>query len=472
MSFSQLISILKARWIVIAIIFSLTVIVAIVLSLVLPKQYTADGAVVVDVKSPDPIVGMILPGMASPGYMATQVDIVKSDRVAQKVIRGLRLNESPEMLARWNDETEGKGAFDAWLAELLQKKLEVKPARESNVISVSYTAVDPRFSSIVANAFIQAYIDTTLDLRVEPAKRFSTLFETQAKQLRDDLEEKQSKLSVYQQDNGIVATDERLDVENARLAELSSQLVSLQSMSADSASRKNQAGSNSVEVLNNPVVASLKADLARQEARLKELSARYGNSHPQVVELQANAAELRDRINAEAGRVTASLTINNSVNASREGQIRRELEAQRKKVLAMKKQRDDAAVLLRDVENAQRAYELIQARFNQTNLESQSNQTNVSVLKYATPPIDASFPKLFLNTFLAIVLGGVLALSCALVIELRDRRLRTEVDVVEDLKLPVLATLPRAKLGNGDAMGSNKKSLLGVSNLKLASPSV
>lgn len=469
MSFSQLISILKARWVIIATIFSLTVIVAIVLSLVLPKQYTADGAVVVDVKSPDPIVGMILPGMAAPGYMATQVDIVKSDRVAQKVIRALRMNESPEMRARWNDETEGKGEFDAWLAELLQKKLEVKPARESNVITVSYTAVDPRFSSVVTNAFIQAYIDTTLDLRVEPAKRFSSLFETQSKQLREDLEEKQSKLSAYQQKNGIVATDERLDVENARLAELSSQLVMLQSMSADSIGRKNQAGANSTEVLNNPVVAGLKADLSRQEARLKELSSRYGVAHPQVVELQANTNELRERVNSEVGRVTASLSINNTVNAGREGQIRRELEAQRQKLLAMKKQRDDAAVLLRDVENAQRAYELIQTRVNQTNLESQSNQTNVSVLKVATPPIDASFPRLFLNTFLAIVLGGVLALSCALIVELRDRRLRTETDVIEDLKLPVLATLPRAKLG-GDASNGNKRSLLGVSNLKLASP--
>lgn len=469
MSFSQLISILRARWIIIATVLVVTVAVAVSVSLLLPKQYTADGAVVVDVKSPDPIVGMILPGMASPGYMATQVDIAKSDRVAQKVIRTLRMNESSEMRTRWTDETEGRGNFDSWLAELLQKKLEVKPARESNVISISYTGADPQFASVLANAFIQAYIDTTLDLRVEPAKRFSTLFETQAKQLREDLEDKQSKLSDYQQKNGIVATDERMDVENARLVELSSQLVALQSMSADSVSRKSNAGANSTEVLNNPVVAALKADLSRQEARLRELSARYGTAHPQVVELQANTSELRDRVNAEVGRVTASLTINNTVNTSREGQIRRELEAQRQKLLAMKKQRDDAAVLLRDVENAQRAYELIQARFNQTSLESQSNQTNVSVLKYAAAPVDASFPRLFFNTFLAIVLGTVLALSCALIVELRDRRLRTDFDVIEDLKLPVLATLPRAKLG-GETSSSNKKSLLGVSNLKLASP--
>ena len=50
-----------------------------VISLLLPKQYTANTSVVVDVKSPDPIAGMVLPGLASPAYMATQIDIINSE---------------------------------------------------------------------------------------------------------------------------------------------------------------------------------------------------------------------------------------------------------------------------------------------------------------------------------------------------------------------------------------------------------
>jgi hypothetical protein len=66
---------------------------------------------------------------------------------------------------------------------------------------------------------------------------------------------------------GIIAADERLDVENARLAELSSQLVQIQAISSESGSRQQQAqgasGDRMQEVLNNPLIGGLKADLTR-----------------------------------------------------------------------------------------------------------------------------------------------------------------------------------------------------------------
>src|SRR5690606_11394619 len=126
---------------------------------------------------------------------------------------------------------------------------------------------------------IQAYLDTTIELRVEPAKRFATLFDEQLKGARERLEQAQGKLSAYQREKGLIASDERIDVENIRLSELSSQLVGLQSLTAESRSRQAQIGSSSTEVLNNPLVAGLKADLSRQEARLKELSSRLGPQH-------------------------------------------------------------------------------------------------------------------------------------------------------------------------------------------------
>jgi len=91
MSFSQLLSILKARRYVALGIFLFTVLVTVVVSLILPKQYTAEATVVVDVKSPDPIAGMVLPGMMSPAYMGTQIEVIQSERVARRVINELRL---------------------------------------------------------------------------------------------------------------------------------------------------------------------------------------------------------------------------------------------------------------------------------------------------------------------------------------------------------------------------------------------
>ena len=120
------------------------VLITLVVSLLLPKQYTSSASVLIDVK-PDPVAGMV-PGMISPGYMATQIDIIKSDRVAQRVVKLLRMDESPAIKAQWQEATEGKGQLVVWLAELLKAKLDVKPSRESNVIDICllYTSPSPR----------------------------------------------------------------------------------------------------------------------------------------------------------------------------------------------------------------------------------------------------------------------------------------------------------------------------------------
>jgi len=451
MSFSQLLSILKARRLVALGIFGLTVIVTLVVSLLLPKQYTAEATVVVDVKSPDPIAGMVLPGMMSPAYMGTQVEVIESDRVARRVVNTLRLSESPEIRQQWNDETGGQGSFEAWLTDLIKKRLTVKPGRESNVISISYTAADPRFAAALTNAFVQSYIQTNQDLRVEPARQFSSMFEAQNQQLRAQLEEAQNKLSAYQREKGIIATDERLDVETARLNDLSSQLVAVQTQTADSVSRQAQFEAASPEVMNNPVVGGLKADLSRQEARLKETQARFGEAHPSVVEIKASIAELRARIDAETGRVARSVNVTRAVAQGREAQLRAALDQQRARILALKAQRDEATVLLRQVENAQRAYDALQTRIFQSNLEAQTTRTNISVLKEANPPFDHSSPKVFLNLALAIFMGILLGIGCALLLELRDRRLRTDEDITQELNALIIGVMPKSNTGQDKA---------------------
>ena len=172
--------------------------------------------------------------------------------------------------------------------------------------------------------------------------------------------------------------------------------------------------------------------------------------------------------------MTSSVGINKTVSVSREAQIRSALEAQRGKVLKLKQERDEASVLLRDVENAQRAYDMSQARQYQTSLESQSNQTNISILKYASPPTDQSFPKVGLNMALAVFLGGLIALAITLAREMFDRRLRTIEDVNMGLGQPLIGIMPKSDAKSGAA--SSRKGLLALKGHRgvpeLAAPKV
>ena len=446
MNFVQFLSILRARKWIALFVFALVIATTVAVSLLLPKTYTATVSVVIDAK-PDPVTAMLNPAAALPSFLATQVDIMTSDRVALRVIRDLKLLDNPDLRQQWLDDTDGKGVIEQWLVDILQKKLDVKPSRESNVITITYKSPDPRFAAGLANAFAQAYIATTLELRTDPAQQFKKFFDAQTKDARDAVERAQAKASAFQRENGIIASDERVDVETMRLNDLSSQLTQLQALSAESTSRQGQASSSQSdrmqEVLNSPLIGGMKAELTRNEARLQELNAKFGDNHPQVIEDKANIAEQRIRIDAEIKRITSGVGVSNTINKSREGQLRASLDAQRAKVLQMKAVRDEGLVLQREAENAQRIYDNLVARLSQSSLESQSTQSFASILTTAQPPAEASSPKLLLNTALAIFLGALLAVGVALLSELNDRRVRSAEDAVAVLDLPVLGTLPK-----------------------------
>lgn len=456
MNFSQFIHILAARWKIVFMIFAVTVAAAVGITLMLPKTYTATAALVIDLKS-DPLVGQSYPGILIASYMATQVDVLKSDRVARRVIKTLGFMDNPKLKDKWVEATQGRGEYETWVIEAVRKATDIKPSRESSMIEVTYKTDDPKVAALAANTIVQSYIETNRELRVDPAKQSSTFFDQRSKQARDSVEQAQAKLSAYQRARGIVGGADRLDVEQARMNEYSAQLVALQGLTAESSSRQNQAGAGDQlqDVINNPLVSSLRSDLSRQEARLQELTARLGDNHPQVVEAKAIITELRTRVASETRRVVGGVGMNNRINQQRVAEVRSMYEAQRAKVLRMQDQRDEGAVLQREVENAQRAYDQLLTRFNQSNLESQDTLTNVSVLNLASPPVDPSSPKTLLNIGASVFLGLILGAGAALLLEFMNRKVRSVDDVIQSLGLPVLGIMPapdRHRLAGAQSM--------------------
>jgi len=448
MNLSQLLLILRARWWVVMLTLIITVASTVVISLILPKTYTTTAALVVDSKSKDPVTGAILPAQLLPGYLATQVDIIQSHNVALRVVDNLKLTQYPGVKEDFQKDTQGRGDIRHWMADLLLKKLDVQPSRESSVLQINFSGSEPQFSAAIANAFAQAYIQANLDLRVEPAKQINSWYEGQVKHLRDNLEMAQAALTKFQRSKGLVVGDERsIDVETARMAELSTQLVAAQSQSFDSSARQGQSQNALAEVELNPVVQGLKRDLLAAETNLSQLSEKVGRNHPQYQAADAQAKAIREKLNTELKLATRTVGTTAKVAQGREAELRAALGAQKVKVMAMKKLRDEASVLLRDVDNAQQLYDAALQRAGQSRLESLTTQTDIAVLNPAIPPVDPSSPRVFLNTLLSIFLGGFLGIGLALLLELLDRRVRSSNDLVASLGIPVLAELGPGRRG-------------------------
>lgn len=455
MNIQQLLLALRARPGIFALVLAATVLTTLVVSLLLPKSYVATASLLLDSKDEQSLgtgnvlVPALLHQQQQAAYMQTQTDIIRSYKVVNKVVRDLGLANNALTRQEFEEATGGVGSFENWLADRLLKWLNVQTS-QSSVVQVSYTSDDPKLAAQIANAFAKAYIDTTLELRVDPTQRTADWFDEQLKGLRASLEDSQAKLTEYQRQKKIVATDEKMDVENTRLAELSTYLVTAQNAASEAESRERMArqllaaGGASAdrvpEVLANSYVQRLKSELALSEAKLRNLSADLGVNHPQLQRQQAEYQSLRAELNGEMKKIVAGLANTARQARQHEAQLRNAMGEQRARVLELKDYRNEIGVLSRDVETAQRTYDSAMQRFVVSKVESGANRTNVSLLDPAVEPAMPARPKIVLNVALSIVMGAMLALAVVFFMEQFDRRVRSPDDLAIT-EVPLLAQL-------------------------------
>lgn len=435
MSLHQFLSILRARRGVAALILLATLALALVWVLVRPASYTARAPVLVDVRL-DPVANNPYQGPLPSNFMTTQIDIIKSERVAERVVQMLPKDQAP--LKALVDPAQKKANPTAWIAYQITQTLDVKPARESNVINISWTGRSPAEAARVANAFAQAYLETSLDIKTDPMKKYAVWFDDQVKAAREKLEGSQRKLSDFQEKAGILSADEKGDFETERLKELSAQL-----MAAQGRARGGSPDAQSAS-MGSPLVNNLRAEVARMEAKVQQGAATMGARHPQMQAMQAELGAMRSRLGSETERAGSSAGASHAASKARQAELEKALAEQKQRVLGLNKQRGELSILQREVDSAQKAYETVSASAAQSHLQSMTNQTNVMRLASAVEPMEKTGPTGSQAMMIAAVAGTLLAIAGALLLELGNRRIRSADDLSMVTHLPILASIPAA----------------------------
>tara|TARA_R100001440_G_scaffold14959_4_gene25295 strand:- start:27935 stop:29302 length:1368 start_codon:yes stop_codon:yes gene_type:complete len=440
-SLESFFKILRARWLLIAGLTVFCLVATLVVSMSLPKTYTATTELIVDGKPQDLLSGQVLPARA--GYIATQVDVIQSRKVASKVYELLPpdMRKLADQRAA-DDASDGEVDPEKWVVQTLRRNMVATPGRNSNVLSVSVSEENSELAAGLANAVSEAYVRTNLELRTDPARRFSQWYDEQMTVLRDNLREARTRLTDYQQSHGIVAADQKLDVETSKLRELSSMLVAAQGDRLQDDVRQVQDKQASAQVLGNPVVQKLRSDLAQAEATLSDASTRYGRNHPEYKKAEAEVQSLKSQLSQETRVVGSSLQSTAAQSAKRESELRDAVAEQKEKVLKLNAQRDELDLLKQEVDAAQEAYNTASGRASASRLESRLSQTDVAVLNDAVAPTLPSAPDVRLNLVIAAALGIMLGIGLSLLLELTHRRVRSRAEVEEYLGVPVLAYLP------------------------------
>ena len=450
MDLSQFMLALRARRKAFVLVLVSVIVAAMAVALIVPKRYVATATLLLDARDEQTMSPTRMSPRERAGYIQTQLDLIQSGRVAARVSRDLKLAQEPGRREAWQQETDGAISIDDWIAQLLLEKLKVDVSA-SNVITVMFSSSDARKAAAVANGFVKAYLDTALQMRTEPTREAAEWFNEQLAKLRTQVNQAQTKVAQYQKAKGIVSTEERADVESARLAEVSTQYLAARNATYEAKARFKQAQEvlasgtpdAMTEIISSPAIAAVRGDLARAEGALQAASADLGPNHPVYQRAEADAQALRNKLTGEVKKVVAAIGHAVKQAQRREDELKNALAGQNERIQSMKDARVELAVMTRDADNAQRAYDAVLARFMTNKIESTANRTNAALLTPAVEPIRPAFPRVGLISILAAVIGALLAAAVVYMAETLDRRVRSRFDLESRLAVPSLGQLSR-----------------------------
>jgi len=457
MDMTQFLMALRARRKAFVLVLVATIVAAVAVALIVPKKYVASASVLIDARDEQAMTPARISPRERAGYVATQIDLAQSGRVAARVARDLKLAQRPGVREAFEADTGGAGSIDEWIGARLLEVLKVNTS-SGNILLLEYSSSDPKHAAEVANGFAKAYLATSLEIRTEPTREAADWFQAQMKSLRGRVSQAQARLTGFQKQKGILAVSDRVDVEASRLTELSTQLLAARNATYDLISR-HQLATEVLErgvspdavpdVLSNAYINGIKVDLSRAEARLEEASAVLGENHPAYQRIAAEIQGGREKLKAEMTKLVAGL--GNAVQQSRkrEQELQAAMKAQEGRIISFNEHRAELAVLTRDVDNAQRAYDAVLSRYQTTEIDSRANSTNLAMLTPAIEPVHPAHPKVGLISVLSVLVGALFAAGVVYVLETLDRRVRSRGDLESRLAVPSLGRLSRWQPSGG-----------------------
>ncbi len=455
LSIDQILAMLAARRrLIAATAIGIVMLVALLLA-VLPRAWTASADVYIDYRENDPISGRTLSAMLDDSYMQTQMEMIRSHAVAERVIDAMQLRNTAAH--RELVERQGEARANDLLLQSLRDNIQVTATRGSRVVEVSFDGDSPESARDFVNEIVRSYIAVTQTIATNAARSRSEQYNLQLEQLRTEADTIQAKLTQYQQETGILSTDERDDLAIRGLNELVSQAALLQTRR-----RQAQASSDVVaamlasgvrieelpEVAQLPGINSMKSTLSEVDRRLSDARAKLGPQHPTVRALVEERDQLIGRIGSEARVARARAQKEVDLLAAQDAAIQADIEKRRQDILQKKIHRDRVAAYQRQLASVLQVYNTALQKYDGLLMASNITQPNLTVLRAADLPSKPSRPRVMQSLAASVIAGLFVGLSLALVLELWRRRVRCMDDMQRGMRVPLLG-----RIGYGEEPG-------------------
>ena len=409
-------------------------------------------------------------------YYLTQFEILKSRRIARKVIERLNLSQHSDFIAKPSFIGDLKKNIRAAIPFLPKKevvtlsaeaqaeyemialvknfsgRLLISPIRKTQLVNISYESADPDLAALVANTVGEVYIENHLTAKMGVTQKASGWLNTRLSELRIRLADSENILQDYREKENLIDLEGVVGLITKELEQTSEQLVEsrLERNQYQSIMRViTEYGRNNLarletipEITSHRVIQDVKKELVSAERKISELNDIYGIKHPKMISAKAELKTLRANLTKQVISLVTGIEkkvkrANSNVQALKVELVRIKAEYQ-----IVTRKENAYRQLKREVETNRNIYDTFLSRSKETEVTSDFNSAVARFTDRAFTPNKPVKPKKPLIVILAFVATFGLGIVVAFVIEALNDTVKSSSDIENKLSQRMLGLLP------------------------------
>ncbi len=324
---------------------------AVMLTLQATPRYTATASVVLDTRKTNVTgVQQVMSDMPTDASaVATEVEILKSGQLAERVVKALNLDQDPEFNPALR-KPKGLGAIRASVRDLVKgaapktaptpaqlqrahegvvsnvlRGLQIRRTGMTYVIAIGYESESPTKAAAIANKWSELYLLDQLQSKFEATQQATRWLNEQLGSLRGQVEQDDAAVQQYRIANNLLSasgtslTEQEISSYSQSLASARAELAA-DNARLSTARQQLARGSNGEDVgeaMSSPVIGQLRSQRAAVSAQVADLQGRYGDRHPEMLKAKRQLTDIDSQIQEEIGRIVSNLEAKVEVSRQR-----------------------------------------------------------------------------------------------------------------------------------------------------------
>ena len=474
----------RKKWTIISLAIIVMVITAVLVMKIQPT-YQATSTLLIENQQANVVsIEQIYGFEGGANYLQTQIGIMRSRAIIERAVKSLNLTTHPEFDPRQQHpnpyapaklinqvramvpglaspeiveelpEMTQQQIFDQ-VVNQLRARVSIDLVRGSNLVTISVQAHDRRLAAEAANAIAQAYIESQLDGAVEMTLMATNWMNNRLVELRETLKVSETRLQDFLAQENLIDLDGIVSISAAELSGLNTQLLEARRARAEIESEFQQvrqvrsqgwqALAVTPAVRRDSLLSNLRAEEARAQARIEELSQRYGPRHPAMMAASTDLDAIRSNIRVQVEQIVAGIERNYQIAVANETALRNAVEENKDSIQNISRNEFRLRELQREVNTNQVLFDTFLTRLKETSATQDLQTVNARIADPAVTPGSPIKPKKELIVAVAGLLTVMLVAGLILLLNMLNNTFKRSEDIENKLNLPVLGIMPQVK---------------------------